>query len=498
MRTSALAWRSLGTEDVLLLAAIVLLPWAFGGVEIWAYRSAALLIMASASVALWKRGWSPLRASRRLLPAFLLAGWGALQLVPLPPPALRWASPEAHRLYVEAFPGYDGSAVSDPLQALEAQALERVPQAAAWPFPAEEVTPLALRAPDCMRERWRSLSVQPSATLERLMWYMALLVAFLLLRARVAERERFVAYRWALFAVFAALALFALVQFHFWNGRIYWVRLLLVQVHPFGPYFNPTNFAGVMELAVPWLAGFVWGRLRARRRSALYEAGFGIAAASLVFCFVASVASASKLAIVLIGAALFALGLLVARGWRARAVVTAVALSGFAGVALLAMDTRLAERFGMFFGRSGDLQLLEGRLVAWQASIAMLRDFPVTGVGFGALRELFQSYLPPGAIDRWSHLHNDYLEVLVEGGIIAGVLIVWLACGYVSRVVRSLRPSDTVSPSRIGLALGILSLAIHAFFDFNHQIPANGLLWVACCAMAFSSASGARSRGAEP
>ena len=42
--------RTLEAADYPLLAAVVLLPWAFGGVETWAYRTAALLIAASVAI----------------------------------------------------------------------------------------------------------------------------------------------------------------------------------------------------------------------------------------------------------------------------------------------------------------------------------------------------------------------------------------------------------------------------------------------------------------
>ena len=87
MDSSRTGQRLLGLEDYLLLAAVLLLPWAFGGVDIWAYRGAAFLLVGSAAVSLWKEGWSGWglrRGAGWLLPAFLLAGWGALQLVPLP------------------------------------------------------------------------------------------------------------------------------------------------------------------------------------------------------------------------------------------------------------------------------------------------------------------------------------------------------------------------------------------------------------------------------
>ena len=82
------ALEGLELEDYLLLAAVVLLPWAFGGVEIWAYRGASFLLASAAVVALWKHGWAGLGLDRRarwLLPAFLLVLWGTIQIVPLPP-----------------------------------------------------------------------------------------------------------------------------------------------------------------------------------------------------------------------------------------------------------------------------------------------------------------------------------------------------------------------------------------------------------------------------
>ena len=58
----------LGIEDYLVLSAVLLLPWAFGGVEIWAFRGAALLLVAGAGASLWKRGWQGWGLDRR-------AGW---------------------------------------------------------------------------------------------------------------------------------------------------------------------------------------------------------------------------------------------------------------------------------------------------------------------------------------------------------------------------------------------------------------------------------------
>jgi O-antigen ligase len=490
--------RLLELEDYLLLAPVLLLPWAFGGVEIWAYRSAALLLVGAACTSLWKQGWTGWglrRGSGWLLPAFLLAAWAALQLVPLPPAAIRLLSPETHRLYAQAFPAYGGAPVTDPLRTLGEQALERVEEARPWPPPEAPGPEVSLEAPACLDQRWRTLSVEPSATQERLAWYVALLLGFLVVRERVQKRERFRAYRWALFGLFGALAVFSLVQLQLWNGKIYWFWRVLAQARPFGPYVNPTNLAGVMELAVPALTGFVWSRLRRNGRASLYEAGFGVAAVAAACCLVAGFAASSKMAAVLIVAGLVALGLLAARTLRARVTVIALCAVLVGSGALLLGGTRLGERLGMFLGRSQEAVLLEGRLVTWQAGIEMFGDFPLTGTGFGSFGGSFARYLPAGSARRMNHAHNDYVELLLEGGLVAGVLVVWLLVGYVRCVNGSLRRGGGVSPSRIGLIVGVVSLAAHALVDFNHQIPANALLWVVCCALLVSGDQRHRERG---
>ena len=46
---SSLLPEPLEAEDFLVLAAVLLLPWAFGGVEVWAYRTCRLCKMFGSS-----------------------------------------------------------------------------------------------------------------------------------------------------------------------------------------------------------------------------------------------------------------------------------------------------------------------------------------------------------------------------------------------------------------------------------------------------------------
>jgi hypothetical protein len=125
-------------EDFLLLAAVLVLPWAFGGVEIWAYRSASLLLAASAAVALWRDGWAGLgldRTARWLIPALLLAIWAIVQITPLPGGVVNRLSPTADAVYRSTFPGYPDRAEPVSVEAVESMAIERLDEAAGLPEP---------------------------------------------------------------------------------------------------------------------------------------------------------------------------------------------------------------------------------------------------------------------------------------------------------------------------------------------------------------------------
>jgi O-antigen ligase len=493
----------LAAEDYLLLAAVLLLPWAFGGVEIWAHRSAALLLVGAGSIALVKQGglgaWGVDRQSVRwLAPAVLLAAWAALQILPLPAPLIRLLSPEAHRLYTKVLPAYGGTggATTDVIGALEAQSLALVPEAEGHAYPQGGPERFDMEAPECLSDRYRTLSLEPSATADRLGWYVALLVGFLVLRRRVADPRRSRVYTDALFVLFAALAAFGFLQAETWNGKLYWWRTLRVDAHPFGPYVDPTHFAGAMELAVPALVGHAWSRLRRSGRSGLYEARFVLTVVAAVVCFVAGVAAASKLASLLLALGVGALVVANAARGRRRWISVAVTVGLVAAAAYGMLRSPLGARVESYLGRLDLSMPFESRQVIWVSSMDMIRDYPITGAGFGTFREVFPRYMPAGSYGRWAQAHNDYLEVLLDGGAVGFALVVWLAAAYGRRVARRFSSLDPAERLRAGgLLAGVLSLGVHAFFEFNHQMPANALLFVTFCALLLPAAAGsARSR----
>jgi len=477
-------------EDYLVLSAVVFLPWAFGGVEIWAYRLAALLLSVAGAVSLTKHGAAGLGLTRRsswLTPAALLAVWALVQVVPLPAAAVRMLSPTAHRIYVETFPGYPDPAPDNVVLALEEAALARVPDAQTFEPPPRHDD--LFQGGEGGRWRgWRTLSLLPSAGIENLFWYVALLMGFLVVRRRTRSPEVASQYRKLLFLLFASLASFGLVYTATRNDRLYWVRETLQPTHPYGPFVNPTNFAVLMEMAVPWIVGHVIFQLQSSRRRwvAILERPVFVAASLL--CLASGLLAGSKLAAVLLVTSVTFMVVLGASRARTRWALAGGAVLIWSAIAMLLRGSVLGERVRQFLDTGGvDLNEL-GRVAAWKASLPMLRDFLISGSGFGSFEDVFQGYVSGGTTGRYNAAHNDYLELLLEGGLVAAVLLVWLVIAFWSRALAAAPGAGRLwqDPERLGLVVGLAAISLHAWVDYNHQIPAVGLVFVALSAMAIA------------
>lgn len=464
---------SMEAEDWPLLAAVCALPWAFGGVEIWAYRTAALLVVVAAFIAVARTGWEgivPRQDRRWLVLPVLLALWGLFQTVPLPPAAVRLLSPHAAAVHADASPP------------LEERALGYLPGGT---DPGDAVLPEA--AGDRPDPGWNSLSLYPDGTRERTFWFLALFFAFLLAGRRSAVPERCTLYKVVLLANLALLALIGILQLFYDNGKLMWIRESSQELRSMGPYVNPNHFGGMMELAVPWLLGYSWWRFRKGGIQAFKEPQAPVALGAGLLCLVAGVLTASKMTAAMLGLGLLVLLLAGLHSYRNRLLALIVVAAVAAGLMFGFGGTELAQRMDDFSAASaGNLGQYE-RVVAWKAALPMVRDYPITGVGFGAFGQVFTSYVPPGEPGRWLQLHNDYLEVLVEGGVPGGLLLLALMWAYFSRLARAQfhRPMDRiVAPARLGMVIGLACLSLHALVDFNHQIPGNALVFVVLAAVA--------------
>lgn len=129
--------------------------------------------------------------------------------------------------------------------------------------------------------------------------------------------------------------------------------------------------------------------------------------------------------------------------------------------------------------------IAEERQIVYPQVQLLIGDFPAVGAGPGSFYNVFPRYAGSDLSGFYVHAHNDYLEFAAETGWI-GLAIVGLI--VVLSLVEALRAQyRRHDPLMRGMAfaaiMGICSLLIHSWVDFNLQMPANAALFTVLLAL---------------
>ncbi len=121
-----------------------------------------------------------------------------------------------------------------------------------------------------------------------------------------------------------------------------------------------------------------------------------------------------------------------------------------------------------------------------KSTIAMTKDFPLIGVGFGSWGIGAPKYVSAELAGlKLDYAHNDYLQLISEGGILAGTLLLY-AFWLISR--RTIRVWGHAKDPEHKYILATTSLALllpltHAIVDFPFHIPALSFTFVVLLAL---------------
>ncbi len=352
--------------------------------------------------------------------------------------------------------------------------------AATWPL----VSFLLLGVIQCVNFRSRSLSQDIEATRGTVAIFTTLLLVFLLGANFLANRERLrVMVSFLSFFGFA-LSVFALLQYFTWNGKFYWIRPTLSDVSSvFGPFANHNHFAGYIELLIGLPIALIVAN-GIRREERIF---FGFLAAVMGVTILFSLSRGGMISLVI---ELMFIAILSGRlqrqpahpatFWRGLAVV-ALLLTILVGAFWIGADPIVNRLKG-----DGQETFATSRTWVWRDALKVFQTYPISGAGLGA----FQTVYPhrsdyDGLYGFVAQAHNDYLQVLADGGIIGGVLALWFL-GVVLRDVRQgMRAHDPLlAGMALGSGAGIVGLLTHSLFDFNLQLPATAMLFLLLCSVA--------------
>jgi O-antigen ligase len=129
-------------------------------------------------------------------------------------------------------------------------------------------------------------------------------------------------------------------------------------------------------------------------------------------------------------------------------------------------------------------------------SVPMFAAHPFLGSGFGSFATAFPRYRVFYDGFFINHAHDDYLELLLETGLVGFGVGVWFIVVLYREGLRNLRPARLSPAALIGAAAlaGCTGLLAHSFTDFNLHIPANAVLFFVLCAVATVPGGRNRSR----
>ena len=455
----------------LAMAAVCWGALAFGAVYPWAYWPLAGVCLAGGTLALLAHREVGAGAVNRWLVAGLASVGAAIavQLIPLPLAWLQAISPRATALLADTDFAFGAGLV-----------------------------------------RYHALSIDPAATAASLALYVSFAMLLVgLTRVLTMEQTRRLVEALTIFGV--VLAVVGIVQKPMYAGKVYGFWEPETAGHPFGPFINKNHFAGWMLMAVPltlslllggleesmrglkpgWRYRILWLSSPEANRLILLATAAVVMAMSLVLTMSRSGIAAMALSVVFTG-------FMVARGLTGRSRQTAVAayllVLVVAAVSFVGADSVISRFSSSNWGEFND------RRGAWADAIGVASAFRVAGTGLNTYETAARSYQRHGLDSFYGESHNDYLELVAEGGLLVGLPIL-LCVGALAVQIRRRMKQDVPSMSwwlRRGAIAALFGIGLQETVEFSLQMPGNAALFAVVCAIALHRPREPRPQAHQP
>jgi len=254
-----------------------------------------------------------------------------------------------------------------------------------------------------------------------------------------------------------------------------------------GTYRNRDHFAGFLEMAFPvvlaLLAVKIGHTLRKSRRRRNWRQRmdflasirghqaviYGLIAVLLVLALVFT-KSRTGLALAMVGLILVFFAFFRRLGGNN---VYGAYGAVVAAVIVLAVEIGLAPVLDRF---SQD-PMEDLRWTIFSTSMQGVGDFSPLGSGQGTFPSVYPWYQPQEVNGFINRAHNDYLEWIFDGGLLAAVILLGLLFLYFRnwKVLWIEGTWGTYRFIQVGAGIGIFLILLHSFVDFNLHKPANAI-----------------------
>ena len=336
-----------------------------------------------------------------------------------------------------------------------------------------------------------TLSFDPHSTRLVMVWFATLLIYFsaTLVFIDTPHRLRLMVRTIMIFGF--CLAIFGLTQSFTSPTKVYWMREL-TQSTAFGPFINRHHFAGYMELTIALPLGLLFAGAVDKEKRILYGFIAGLMGVALVM-------TASRGGIISLVAEIVFL-VIVTAIWRKHSKERHRRYSRLKAVAVR-LGLAVALLMSLFIGvltLGGELSInrlivdsvntndpTTGRAHFWSVTLQIIKAHPLIGTGLGAFGVVYTKFDSRNGLFRLEQAHNDYLQVLSDGGIIGAVLaLAFVMLLFYRSFVRAGSRDDFRRGVALAAAGGCFAVLVHSFFDFTLHTTSNALLFLVLAALA--------------
>jgi O-antigen ligase len=285
------------------------------------------------------------------------------------------------------------------------------------------------------------------------------------------------------FTVYGGLvAAFAVLQSLASNGKLYWLWRPEQGGLIYGPYVNHNHYAGLMELLLPFPLVLAATSLTSGNRKIAVGATAALMAGSIFL-------SGSRGGMLAFVAQMIVLAVLLLRkrqsGWK-----QPLMLGGFLAMVVVFLiwmgGAELTQRLASIHAEAREEMNGGFRLTIDRDCLRMFMKRPMLGWGLGTFPITYPGFRSFYTNFFVNQAHNDYLQLLVETGLVGFSIAIWFLVVVFRQAAAKLQNwSETASGSlTVAAMLGCVGIMVHSFLDFNLQIPANAALFYVLCGMA--------------
>ena len=354
---------------------------------------------------------------------------------------------------------------------------------------------------------WRAISLVPSAT--EYGWLALLPPLACLLGARRLSIEHTALLLLLMAMLAGAEALLGLLQIGpAGRGMLYLGNDEPGQYAAIGTFVNRNHLAAMLAMALPVIVGLLVYSLRPglhrRRRAVKWVASEAVARRVLLFAaavmiLVCLVFTRSRAGLASGLVALLCTGIVFVRARAASIGSARTRSASYVVTGLVALAIMIAVAIGIGPVLQGlSSGALHGsadfRVGIYAATLRGAMEFLPFGSGLSTFADVFPRFQVAATGGYIDYAHNDYLQALMELGVVAPAIVALLFAAYAMRMFELLRAEGGRSFTllQLGAGLGMVPMILHSLFDFALHMPANAMWFATLAGVVFHRMIGPR------